>query len=116
MALAETAGRDARVLDLWERGVGLDRWRRDDALLAGPTGPPRELGRRNRAALALRATCFGAAWPLRSGCPACGEDCEFEIDSAALATELARQEGPGQAGIDWRGSALEARAPTVDDL
>ena len=26
--------RESDVLDLWERSVGLDRWRRDDALLA----------------------------------------------------------------------------------
>ncbi len=123
MALVESAGREARVLDLWERAVGLDRWLREEALLDGSPpaegsvpadGPPQALGARNRALLALRTGCLGRAWPLRSRCPDCGVDCAFEVDSGALADGLA--DGPGAGWIDWRGETVEARAPGVDDL
>lgn len=118
MRSTASAHRDREVLDLWERGVGLDRWRRDDALLADHA--PRGLGARNAALLALRNTLFDRVWPLKSSCPACETDCAFEIDSVALAEGLRL---PGEAAgssewasFDWDGRALTARAPTVDDL
>ena len=106
--------RDREVLDLWERAIGLDRWRRDDALLA-EAGTPRGLGARNVALLALRNTLFDRAWALRSGCPACAAECEFEVDSVALAEEL-RQPAEPPAVFGWAGRSVTARAPTVDDL
>jgi len=111
----EILSHDARLLDLWERAVGLDRWRREDALLAGGQPPPRALGRRNAALLELRSACFGRAWPLRSLCPACSTECEFEADSMALA-ELAKNPGDAAGLFDWKGRAVELRAPTIDDL
>lgn len=105
--------RDREVLDLWERGVGLDRWRRDDALLSDDA--PRGLGERNAALLALRNTLFDRAWPLKSSCPACGTDCAFEVDSVALA-ECLRLPGQGCGSFEWGGRPLTARAPTVDDI
>jgi hypothetical protein len=52
--------REKDVLTLWERAVGLDRWRRDDALLTLGPAPPRGLGVRN-AALLLVAACSSIA-------------------------------------------------------
>ena len=105
--------RDREVLDLWERGIGLDRWRRDDALLADDS--PRGLGARNAALLALRNTLFDRAWPLKSSCPACETDCAFEVDSVAIA-ECLRLPSEASGSFEWGGRSLIARAPTVDDL
>jgi hypothetical protein len=109
-------GREVQVLDLWERAVGLDGWRRDDALLAAEHAPPLGLGARNAALLAVRNALFDRAWPLRSRCPACAAECEFEIDSLALAEELGRFEVAESATFEWEGLAVVARPPTADDL
>jgi len=116
MDRAEILSRDARLLDLWERAVGLDRWRREDALLAGAHPAPRALGRRNAALLELRTACFGRAWPLRSLCPACSAGCEFEADSLTLSAQLAESGGEAAARLDWKGKPVALRAPTIDDL
>lgn len=108
--------RESAVLELWERAVGLDRWRRDDALLKDGQATPRELGARNVRLLALRNTFFDRTLPLKSSCPACATECEFEVDSKALAEELGGQQSEGEVSFDWMGHALTARAPTVDDL
>jgi hypothetical protein len=109
-------GREMQVLDLWERAVGLDRWRRDDALLAVGHAAPRGLGARNAALLALRNALFDRAWPLQSRCPACAAECEFQIDSLALAEELNRFEAAESATFEWAGVAIVARPPNADDL
>lgn len=116
MDRGEILSRDARLLDLWERAVGLDRWQREDALLAGAQPPPRALGRRNAVLLELRSACFGRAWPLRSLCPACSAECEFEADSMALAAEISTSPGDATGLLDWKGRSVELRAPTIDDL
>jgi hypothetical protein len=77
---------------------------------------PSGLGRRNAALLALRTARFGRAWPLRSRCPACGAECAFEIDSGVLAGALGQEAPPAVERFDWNGHALEARAPTIDDV
>ena len=86
MRNAEPAGREAQVLVLWERGVGLDRWRRDDALLSAYAPPPSRLGARNKGLLGIRNRHFNRAWPLKSSCPQCAMECEFEADSLHLLT------------------------------
>jgi hypothetical protein len=110
------ADREKEVLELWERAVGLDRWQRDDALLAVGHAAPRGLGARNVALLALRNALFDPALTLRSSCPSCATECEFEVDSVALAEELRGQAVEEAATIDWAGHSVTARAPTVDDL
>src|SRR5438876_4213102 len=80
--------RERQILALWERGVGLGRWQREDALLAADGSAPLALGVRNATLLALRGALFNRAWPLNSRCPVCGCDCEFEVDSLTLAEEL----------------------------
>jgi hypothetical protein len=107
------------ILGAWERGLPLDRWRRDDAVLselAASERAPRSLGARNAAFLRARNGLFDPAWPLASDCPACGETCTFEVDSVGLSEALAASlpEMPGR--FDWQGADVAARAPTVDDL
>lgn len=107
---------ESEVLDLWERGVGLDRWRREEALLAVSGIPPRGLGARNAALLSLRNAHFHSTWPMRSTCPQCGSEAEFGVDSGELAENLASAGSDARQRFDWRGLTINARAPTVDDL
>ena len=81
------------------------------------SAPPQGLGERNRALLALRVALFGPAWPLRSDCPACGAECEFEVDAAALAGALEVRPG-SEAGavVDLHGRSVAIRAPTAADM
>lgn len=117
MALAAHADAEGRALALWERAVGLDRWRRDDALLASTGAVPDGLGARNAALLAVRNAVFDPAWPLRSRCPDCAAEVEFAVDSLALARELADMKPPDSpAAVHWRERPVELRAPTVQDL
>ncbi len=129
MALAAHGQAETRALALWERVVGLDRWRRDDVLLgagvggapdtsADGTAPvPELLGARNAALLAIRNAVFDRGWPLRSRCPACGAEVEFAGDSMALAHDLAAM-GPaaGRATVAWGDGVIGLRAPTARDL
>jgi hypothetical protein len=108
--------RETDVLDLWERGVGLDRWRRDDALLGAHPTAPRRLGARNLALLAVRNAHFHAALPLRSACSGCGAEVEFTVDAHALAESLAATPARDRAEFEWRGATVAARPATVDDL
>jgi hypothetical protein len=109
--------RERQILALWERGVGLGRWQREDALLAAGGGAPQALGARNAALLALRGALFDRAWSLTSRCPACNADCAFAVDALALAEQLNAFSVPGQSAIvDCAGRPVELRAPTADDL
>jgi hypothetical protein len=108
---------DPRILALWERGVSLGRWARDDCLLSVLGPPPAELGARNAALLRLRGTLFDRAWPLRSRCPACATDCEFVADCLALADQLSIvAPSPSTTRVDHLGRSITLRAPTVNDL
>ncbi len=107
------------ILAAWERGLGLDRWRRDDAMLtalAAGEAPPRSLGSRNAAFLGVRNALFDRSWLLASDCPACGETCTFEVDSRELGETLAAALPEMPAHIDWQGASIVARPPTIDDL
>lgn len=109
--------REASILNFWESAVGLTRWNRDDALLATDGPPPTGLGARNVGLLAIREALFDRRWPLKSRCPACAADCEFEIDSAALARELAGlAPANGCAVIELAGISVTLRAPNIEDL
>jgi hypothetical protein len=109
--------RERQILALWERGAGLGRWARDDALLATMGSPPQALGARNAMLLALRGTLFDRAWPLRSGCPACNTDCAFEADCIELAEELSAGSAAARTtALHWAGQPIELRAPTALDL
>jgi len=108
--------RERQILDLWERGVGLDRWRREDALLSAELPPPRRLGARNLALLGLRNAHFAGTWSMTCHCPACAVAVEFEVDSVGLAEGLAGLEPQESRTLEWRGKRLRARPATVDDL
>jgi len=109
--------REQQILALWERGVGMGRWEREDALLAAEGAAPQALGERNAMLLRLRGALFERAWPLISRCPACGADCEFAVDSLALAEQLNGLVAPGRrAVVDCAGRPAELRAPTAADL
>src|SRR5262245_59590834 len=108
--------REPLILALWERGAGLARWTREEALLAGVAPPPSRLGARNVALLRLRAHLFGRAWPLRSTCPACASDREFVVDCAALADELSEDNSAASTRMDYAGRTITLRAATGDDL
>src|SRR5262245_6148192 len=105
--------REPLILALWERGAGLSRWTREEALLAGDAS---RLGARHVALLRLRAPLFGRAWPLRSTCPACASDSEFVVDCAALADELSEDSCPACTYVDHAGRIITLRAATADDL
>jgi hypothetical protein len=111
-----SADRERQVLELWEEAVGLDRWRRDDALLGREAPAPRGLGARNRALLALRNTLFHRLLSLRSACPACAAESEFTVDCIDLAAQLDDRPMAQRTTVEWSGRTLTARAPTVDDL
>jgi hypothetical protein len=109
--------RESAILALWERGAGLGRWAREDALLLALGPPPSALGARNAALLRLRGQLFDRAWPLRSRCPACGADCEFMADCVALADRLsALAQSSSTAQVELGERVIALRAPTVDDL
>jgi len=109
--------REPQILALWERGVGLGRWAREDSLLVALGPPPSQLGARNAALLHLRGRLFDRAWPLCSRCPACAADYEFVADCLALADQLsALAAPPATARIDHSGRSIELRAPIVNDL
>lgn len=116
MDRSASADREMRILELWERAVGLDRWRRDDALLAAVRTVPKALGARNAALLEIRNSLFARTWPFQSRCPGCGLPCGFEIDSVALADEIGRLEVAESVRFEWAGRSVIARPPTSDDL
>jgi hypothetical protein len=117
MPISTRQDRDAEILRLWECAVGLSRWQRDDALLSAKAPPPPGLGGRNAALLSMRSGIFGRQWPLKSRCPNCGCDCEFEVDSIALVDDLGRL-APAEISrtIAWAGRSILLRAPRADDL
>ena len=110
--------REHQIFGLWERGIGLDRWARDDALLLGGGASARQpLARAMPRMLALRGRLFDRALPLRSNCPACCASSAFEIDSVALSDELNALKPPARdAVVDCAGLPVALRAPTADDL
>ena len=112
-----TCEREPRILALWERGVGLGRWAREDSFIVANGPPPSALGARNAALLRLRASLFDRVWPLCSRCPACAADCEFVADCVALADQVNADAVPGRtAHVDHSGRSIALRAPTVHDL
>ena len=71
MRRAAPAVATCRCSTLWERAVGLDRWRRDDALLAAASAAPRGLGARNAALLAHAQRAVRPRMAAAEPLPAC---------------------------------------------
>src|SRR5262249_30021888 len=109
------AGRDAAVLELWERGAGASPIER--ALLLASMALPElggdgslPLGERDRAIAGLRRELFGPAAEFISHCPDCGAEAEVVIaDVAHLYDQIAAPPLPPLAGVSLR-------AVTSDDL
>ena len=108
--------REAEILRLWEAGGALDRWQRDDALLAQDQPAPPELGRRNLGMLELRQRLFERPWSLKASCPNCGAECGFDVHIGALCQQLEATEPAGAVTVEWRGESLRLRAPVAGDL
>jgi hypothetical protein len=124
------------VLELWERGVGLDPLDRAVALAAAvpPVHPPDEvvawpLGVRDARLVELQRALGSASFEVVTTCSACGEDIEFGMDVAALlaTADTARAAEPVHVEgweVVWRPLATsdlrEARhatdAATAEDL
>jgi hypothetical protein len=103
-------------LDLWERGCNLHPV--DQGLLALHAALPKAswdsladwpLGRRNRALVALRCSCFGPSLKAWTSCNRCGEKLEFELDGEAWAASSDRVEPIMVKGCSFR-------SPTSRDL
>jgi hypothetical protein len=79
------------VLELWERGVGLDPLERAVTLAAAipPVHPPDDvvtwpLGVRDARLVELQRALGESSFEVVTTCSACGEDIEFGVDAAAL--------------------------------
>src|ERR1700722_2789930 len=103
-------------LDLWERGCNLHPV--DQGLLALRAALPKAsqdsladwpLGRRNRALVALRCSCFGPSLKAWTSCNRCGEKLEFEVDGEAWGASLDHREPSVVKGHSFR-------SPTSRDL
>jgi hypothetical protein len=116
MQSAAPNAREQQILMLWERGAGLNRWARDDALLAAIGVQSDRLGPRNSALLSLRSRLFDRPWPLKSCCPECGTECEFEADSSGLAEALLALPLAEEADVEINGQKIHLRVPTARDI
>jgi hypothetical protein len=115
MSEAQCISHEEKVLELWEKTLGLSGWKRDDALLMD-RGTGGTLGERNKALIALRGMLFDHAWPLKSTCPACATDCEFQVACIDLIRELSQTDRPDGQPLTWGGQRIAARAPTIEDV
>lgn len=111
---------NADFLSLWERGRQLHRL--DRGLLAIHTAFPEirvesvadwPLGRRNRALVKLRSSCFGPALQCWTTCPQCAEKIELNIAADAIAPQEERDHQPEQT-VTVNGEIF--RLPTSRDL
>ena len=111
---------NADFLSLWERGRPLHPL--DRGLLAIHTAFPEThgesvadwtLGRRNRALVELRSSCFGPALQCWTACPKCGEKIELNLAADVIAPQEAHDQQPEQI-VTVNGEAF--RLPTSRDL
>ena len=107
------------LLNLWERGRALHPL--DRGLLAIHAAFPETgsesaadwpLGRRNRALMQLRCSCFGSALQAWTACSQCGEKVELNLDAAAMIREHEGREPVQTVVVDGE----SFRLPTSRDL
>jgi hypothetical protein len=110
----------ARLLALWERGIGHCGWARADAILHAANGEPVSgtLGQCALALLELHTRLFGTDLALLSHCPACGAVAEFGSTCERLASEMAAPAGgvPSHYSVEADGFTLEFRLPDTTDV
>jgi hypothetical protein len=111
---------NADFLSLWERGRQLHPL--DRGLLAIHTAFPETrgetvadwpLGRRNRALVELRSSCFGPALQCWTACPQCGEKIELSMAADVIAPREEHDQQPDQT-VTVNGEIF--RLPTSRDL
>ena len=117
---------NADFLSLWERGRSLHPL--DRGLLAIHAAFPETgaesvadwpLGRRNRALVELRCSCFGSALQAWTSCPQCGEKVELNTDAAAMIRSATQRREPGKDEVAFEVVAVHGetfRLPTSRDL
>jgi hypothetical protein len=113
--------READLLGIWERGLGLPPARLALALL-GAADPDVDalaaaewtVGERDARLLELRERALGARLDLVSTCPACEELVEVALELSTLRVE--RPGGSGELRVDRAGRRLVVRVPTAGDL
>ncbi|MFF4834334.1 hypothetical protein [Streptomyces sp. NPDC001315] len=130
MAITGAAG----LLATWEAGLAeppagrallLHRTARPD--LDAGTLPALPVGKREADLFTLRRALFGERMQVRLACAACGEDMEFDLDTAEFARSAAGRDesagpgaavGPGEVVVRVRsdGWDVEFRLPGVADL
>ena len=112
-----------RLLEAWERGIGLDSAGRSRVLLAAGTPSMTEVelgaytaGRRDATLLSIMESTFGPRSDALSSCPACGEPVEFSF-SAAEVISVEAEQGDGESlRVRENGFDVRFRLPTVADL
>jgi hypothetical protein len=112
-----------RLLEAWERGVGLEAPGRARAILAAsdPARTEEELGattagRRDSDLLAVRAATFGPHIDALAPCPACGQLAEFGFSVQEVVSADAAESGGEPLRVLENGFDVRFRLPTVDDL
>jgi hypothetical protein len=112
-----------RLLEAWERGVGLDSAGRSRVLLAAgaPSKSEAELdahtaGRRDVALLSIRAATFGPQVDALASCPACGQLVEFGFSVVEVVSVEAEEKGDEPLRVRANGFDVRVRLPTVADL
>lgn len=115
----------AELLLAWERGLPQPPFRR--ALLLLQAGCPEQsgdvlaklsIGQRDRHLLDLREALFGPQLPCQTGCPACGELLELNLDIADLRLPAAMPAETGDASyvLETEGFQFRFRLPNSQDL
>ncbi|WP_460063267.1 hypothetical protein [Streptomyces sp. YKOK-I1] len=110
------------LLAAWEIGLALPASSAQRAVLlhalARPGRSADELlgvpvGTRDADLLGLRAALFGEVLSVRTDCPACGADLEFDVDATGLAAPAPAAEPEPLTDGDW---TVRFRLPTPADL
>ncbi|MEU1179176.1 hypothetical protein ABZ464_16275 [Streptomyces sp. NPDC005820] len=110
------------LLAAWEIGLTLPASSAQRAVLLHALARPGRaaddllgvpVGTRDADLLGLRAELFGDVLSVRIGCPACGADLEFDVDTTGLAAAAPAAEPKPLTDGDW---TVRFRLPTPADL
>jgi hypothetical protein len=106
------------LLSLWEHGLVQSDIDRGDALLQAfdQSSLPQTLGERTHRLLNLHALLFGDHVALRSQCPACGEDAQFDVDCQVLAAQMPPPQVTTAQHLEVDGLAITFRLLDSADL
>jgi hypothetical protein len=110
-----------RLLEAWERGVGLDPADRTRALLASssPKGErvgAQTAGRRDAELLSIRAAILGSHVDALAACPQCGQLVEFDFSVEEVVSVEVVGDGNEPLRVRQNRFDVRFRLPTLDDL